>query len=89
MAYVNYGQATSGGKQIAEALADLRRAADRWRDLTAWVEGIGPENLATHPDFLAGPDGQGFNDTVVNLNVALQAFMVEQAEVIARLARGS
>ncbi len=90
MAYINYGQATVGGKQIAEVMANLQRDADRLRDLAAWISQIGVLALETNTDFSVGTgEAQAFNDTVVQINTDLVAFMVANRAKIERLARGS
>lgn len=98
MAYIAYGQATVGGKQLAEAAADLVAAVDKWRDLTAWIEVIGPSALDTNTDFSAATaDKQALNDTVVKVNYALTQMMAGAViadpesvrDLLAQIARGS
>lgn len=98
MAYINYGQATVGGKELAELCADTQRLAARWAAHKAWVAEIvalgSVADLVDHPDFLvATGEGQAFNDTVVSVADAFATFYGNgsadtNAEKIARLARG-
>jgi hypothetical protein len=90
MSYIPYGQDTTGGKQLAEAMADLLGVADKLRDLTAWILEIGPSSIEANTDFSVGAgNAQGFSDTVAQINADMVAFMDTNREKIARLARGS
>lgn len=95
MAYIPYGQATVGGKQVAEALADLQGVAAKLQALADWVNEIGPSNLESNTDFSVGAgNGQGFNDTFLQIAGAFATFYGDGSggsnrEKIARLARGS
>ena len=90
MAYIGYGQGTVGGKQLAELMADIINAADRLRDITAWIGEIGVNGLEASADFSVGAgNAQGFNDTVAQINADMVTFMANNSEKIARLARGS
>ncbi len=90
MAYIPYGQATPGGKQLAEVMADILNAADKLRNVAAWVGQIGPSGLESNTDFSVGAgQAQAFNDTLVQINADLQTFMTTNREKIERLARGS
>jgi hypothetical protein len=90
MAYIPYGQSTAGGKQLAELMADLNRAADKLRDITAWILQIGPSAIETNTDFSVGSgNAQGFSDTVAQINADMVSFMTNNSEKISRLARGS
>jgi len=90
MAYISYAQASTGGTQLAEVMNNLQRDADRLRDLAAWISQIGIAALSTNADFgVLAADAQAFNDTVVQINTDLEAFMTNNREKIERLARGS
>jgi hypothetical protein len=95
MAYINYGQDTVGGKQLAEAMSDLQDAADKVRNIAAWVQQIiavpgGVANLETNTDFgVATGEGDAFNNTIIEINGDLVTFMTTNRERIERLARGS
>ncbi len=98
MAYIRYNQASVGGKQLAVRAAALLAEVDAWRDLTGWVEVIGPASLDTNTDFgAATADKQALNDTVVKVNYALTQMMsgavIENPEsvrnLLAQIARGS
>lgn len=95
MAYVPYGQNTTGGKQVAEVMAELQAVAAKLKDLGAWVSQIGPVPLETNADFsVPAGQGQAFNDTFIQIVQAYAAFYGDgsagtNAEKISRLARGS
>ncbi len=90
MAYIPYGQATVGGKQIAELMANLQGNADKLRDMTAWILSIGGSALESNADFSVGAGlGGGFADTVAQINADMETFMTTNREKIERLARGS
>lgn len=90
MAYIGYEQSSVGGKQLAETLGELQNVADKMRNLAAWIGQIGPANLETNADFLVDAgQGQGFNDTFIQINADLVTFMVTNREKIERLARGN
>jgi hypothetical protein len=90
MAYIPYGQNTTGGKQLAEAMNDLVTVADRLRDLAAWIGELGVNGLETNGDFsVSAGQGQGFNDTILQINADMVSFMAANREKIARLARGA
>lgn len=93
MAYIPYGQATVGGKQVAEAMADLQAVADKLRNLAGWINQIGPSSLESNTDFSVGTgQGQGFNDTFLQIEAAMNGvggFMAGNREKVERLARGS
>jgi len=90
MAYIGYGQATTGGKQLAEIMASIQRDVDRLRDIVGWMSQIGAAGLEASPDFLvAAGSGQAFNDTLAQINTDLITFMDTNREKIERLARGS
>lgn len=90
MAYIPYGQNTTGGKQLAELMADIINAADRLRDITAWIGEIGVGALEANADFSVGTgNAQAFNDTLVQINADMVTFLTNNSEKIARLARGS
>jgi hypothetical protein len=90
MAYIPYGQNTTGGKQLSELMADLIGAADKLRDITAWILEIGPTAIEANADFSVGNgNAQGFSDTVAQINADMLTFMDTNREKIARLARGS
>jgi hypothetical protein len=89
MAYIPYGQTTVGGKQLAECMAQLQDASDKLRNLTAWIAQIGVAALESNTDFSVGAgNAQAFNDTLVQINTDLEAFMTTNREKIERLARG-
>lgn len=90
MAYIPYGQDTTGGKQLAELMADIISAADRLRDITAWIGEIGTGALESNTDFSVGSgNAQAFNDTIAQIDADMVTFMTGNSEKIARLARGS
>jgi hypothetical protein len=90
MAYIGYGQATVGGTQVAEVLGELQNCVDKMRNLAAWIGQIGPANLESNADFsVEAGQGQAFNDTFIQINNDLVAFMTTNREKIERLARGS
>lgn len=95
MAYINYGQDTVGGKQLAEAMSDLQDVADKVRNLAAWVGQIianqgGVANLEGDSDFgVATGQGDAFNNTLIEISGDVAAFMTTNRERIERLARGS
>ncbi len=96
MAYIGYGQATVGGKQIAETMAKLQAAGDELRNLTAWVldirNGGDGSALNTNTDFSVtgnAANGAAFSDTLAQINADYITFMVTNREKIERLARGS
>lgn len=95
MAYINYGQATVGGKQIAEAMANLQAVAQKLQNLADWINEIGPTALDTNTDFqVLTADKQSFNDTFNQIATAYVSFMGDgtpgsNREKIARLARGA
>lgn len=89
MAYIGYDQKAVGGMQLAEALGELQAVADKMRNLAAWISQIQPANLEGNTDFkVAAGQGQGFNDTFIQINTDLVAFMTANREKIERLARG-
>ncbi len=91
MAYIQYGQLTVGGKQTAEIMHDLELMQARLANLAGWIGAIGSQNLEGHADFDVGTgDGSGFNDTVLQIAAAFDAFMTSggNREKIERLARG-
>jgi uncharacterized phage infection (PIP) family protein YhgE len=90
MAYIGYAQQTAGGKQLAECMYQLQEAADNLRNLAAWIGQIGVAALESNADFnVTAGDAQAFNDTVVQINTDLVAFMTTNREKIERLARGA
>ena len=90
MAYIGYDQKSVGGMQLAEAMGELQAVADKMRNLAAWVDQIQPANLETNLDFkVEAGQGQAFNDTFLQINGDLVAFMTTNREKIERLARGS
>lgn len=95
MAYIPYSQSSVGGRQIAELMADAQSVAQRFKNMAAWINQIGPVPLETNADFMV-PVGQGqaFNDTFSQIATAYASFYGDgtagtNAEKIARLARGS
>jgi hypothetical protein len=93
MAYISYGQNTSGGKQVAESLFELLRVINEFKNNSGWIAEIGPSNLVDHPDFMVGTgEGQAFNDTYLTLSAALQTFLTADSNAntnrIASLYRG-
>lgn len=92
MAYIPYGQATVGGKQVAEAMAELQAISSKLQNLAGWINQIGPSNLESNSDFSVGTgSGQGFNDTFLQIEAAMNGvdgFMDGNREKIERLARG-
>jgi hypothetical protein len=90
VAYISYGQATVGGKQMAELMASLQGNADKLRDFVGWVGEIGVPNLDTNSDFsVLTADKQAFNDTLAQINADMVTFMATNRAKIERLARGS
>lgn len=95
MAYVPYGQNTTGGKQVAEVMAEMQAVAAKLKDLGAWVNQIGPVPLETNADFsVPAGQGQAFNDTFLQIVGAYATFYGDgspgtNCEKISRLARGS
>lgn len=92
MAYINYGQGTVGGKQIAELFADYQGLVAKSHTLRAWIEQIGVANLATNTDFsVLDADRQAFNDSFVQFDDSLIAFDIADGngEKASRFARGS
>lgn len=98
MSYIQYGQATTGGKQLAELMADIQSVATRLPNVKAWIAEIAngdPTNLVSNTDFsVASGQGQAFNDTVVSLSDSFAIWYGNGAsdtnsEKIARLARGA
>ena len=95
MAYIGYGQSTVGGKQVAEAMADLQGVAAKLQALADWVNEIGPSNLESNTDFSAvSGQGQAFNDTFLQIAGAFATFWGDGSggtnrEKVSRLARGS
>lgn len=96
MAYIAYSQSSVGGKQLAEAMADLQAVARKLQNLGDWIAEITPPSaLETNTDFsVASGQGQAFNDTFVQVAAAFASFMGDGSsgtnrEKIARLARGS
>ncbi len=95
MAYIPYGQATVGGKQLAEAMADVQAVAAKLQALADWVNEIGPSNLESNTDFTVGTgQGQAFNDTFLQITAAFATWYGDGSggtnrEKIARLARGA
>ncbi len=95
MAYIGYSQSSSGGRQLAELMADLQHVADKAKSMAAWVNQIGPGGLEANADFLvAAGQGQAFNDTFLQIAAAVATFYGDgaggtNAEKISRLARGS
>jgi hypothetical protein len=101
MAYIPYGQSTVGGRQVAEALADLQAVAAKLQALADWVNEIGPSGLTGNTDFSvpAGDfapgvtNAQAFNDSFLQIAAAFATFYGDGSggsnrEKIARLARG-
>lgn len=89
MAYIAYSQSSVGGKQLAEAMANLLAVTDKLRDITNWVAEIGVPALETNGDFLVGAGAaQPFNDTITQINADLVAFMATNRPKMSRLARG-
>lgn len=89
MAYIDYGQNTVGGSQVAGSMKKLRDAIDEIRNEIAWIGAIGVANLDTNTDFsVKTSDKQAFNDTLAQINTDLVSFMVTNREKIERLARG-
>lgn len=95
MAYVNYTQNSVGGKQVAEAMSELLGAADKVRNLAAWVQQLiavegGVANLESNSDFgVAAGEGDAFNNTIIEISGDLNTFMTTNRSRIERLARGS
>lgn len=95
MSYIGYGQATVGGKQVAEAMAALQDAGAKLQNLADWINGIGGGGLETNTDFsVESGQGAAFNDTFLQIQAAYAAFLGDgtggtNREKIARLARGS
>ena len=95
MAYIPYGQNTVGGRQLAELMADLQSAAERCKNIAAWVNQIGGgANLESNADFLAAAgQGQALNDTAIQIFTAFATFWGDGSagtnqEKVSRLARG-
>lgn len=95
MAYINYGQGTAGGKQVAEVMAELQAVAQKLQNLADWINEIGPTALDTNTDFsVLTADKQAFNDTFNQIVGAYASFMGDGSggtnrEKIGRLARGA
>ena len=90
MAYIGYDQKSVGGMQLAEALAALKDVAARMHTLAQWIGEISPQNLESNTDFkVDAGQGQGFNDTFLEIEGAVAQVLADKAEQIARLARGS
>jgi hypothetical protein len=69
--------------------AAASHASDKLRNLTAWIAQIGVAALESNTDFSVGAgNAQAFNDTLVQINTDLEAFMTTNREKIERLARG-
>lgn len=89
MAYIEYGQATVGGKQVAEVMASLQDNGDRLRNLFGWIGEIGAGATEGHTDFDVGSgQGQAFSDTIEQIMDDYDTFMTTNREKIERLARG-
>jgi hypothetical protein len=94
MAYIPYGQSTTGGKQVAEAMATLQDVGAKLQNLADWINGIGGTGLETNTDFsVASGQGTAFNDTFLQIQAAYAAFLGDgtgatNREKISRLARG-
>lgn len=91
--YIDFGQATAGGRQVIEVLRDVRDAAEKLRRLTGLVNAIGRDNLENHPDFMVVSSGtpaemsRAFNDVLLGSAQAIVAVIEAQDGAIARLAR--
>lgn len=95
MAYIPYGQNTTGGKQLAEVLADVQDIAAKLQAIGDWIGEIGPSNLESNTDFsVASGQGQAFNDTALQIVNAFAVWYGDGSggtnrEKISRLARGA
>jgi hypothetical protein len=91
--YIDYGQQSVGGKQLAEVAANIQDNADKLRNLMAWMQQIGttdPAALETNPDFGCAPGhGALLYNTMIEINNDMVAFMATNREKIERLSRGS
>ena len=94
MAYIGYSQASTGGTQLAELMADVQSVSARMEALADWINQIGPANLESNPDFLAAAgQGQALNDTFLQIAAAFATWYGDGSggtnrEKISRLARG-
>lgn len=94
MAFIAYGLDTVLGKQVAEALADVKSGVDKLNRLAAIVNQIGPSGLEANSCItVATGQGQAFNDTFLQIVDTLNTAMGDGSggtlsEKIARLERG-
>jgi hypothetical protein len=91
--YIDYGQQSVGGKQLAEVVASIQDSADKLRNLMAWMQQIGaadPAQLETNPDFAcAAGHGALLYNTMLEINGAMVDYMTANREKLERLSRGS
>lgn len=91
--YIDYGQQSVGGKQLAEVVAAIQDNADKLRNLMAWMNQIGasdPTLLESNPDFTcAAGHGTLLYNTMLEINGDMVTFMATNREKLERLSRGS